>query len=181
MKFQIKNYQINNQINKIKLKIKKDNFDIINFLKRFINIKELTIYYYSDNKNTFTEIKNDENICIDTINIFSNLNTILPFSFSKIKEFYLSVELLNTVSFSLFNNNCNDILYSLEDLYILCNKNISKFEILINLSNNIMNCKNLKKLKIKILNKEIQKNSYLKFINKFLSVKLKMQNLFHVQ
>jgi hypothetical protein len=169
---ELSKYLINNQINKIKLDIKKDNFDIINFLKRFINIKELTIFYYSDNKDTFTEIKNDENICIDTINIYSNLNTILPFSFSKIKVLYLSVELLNTVSFSLFNNNCNDIFYSLEYLYIECKENTSKFEILINLSNNIMNCKNLKKLEIEILIKEMQRDSYLEFINKILAVKL---------
>ena len=58
---ELSKYLINNQINKIKLKINKDNFDIINFLKRFINIKELTISYYLDNKNTFTEIKIDEN------------------------------------------------------------------------------------------------------------------------
>ena len=141
-------------------------------MKRFINIKILTIYYFSINDNTFTEIKNDENIIIDKINIYSNLNTIISFSFSNIKKLYLGDELLNTVSFSLFNNNCNDIFYSLEDLYIRGKKNISKFEILINLSDNIMNCKNLKKLDIEILIKEIQKNVYLEFINKILSVKL---------
>ena len=83
---ELSEYLINNQINKLKLKINKDNYDIINFLKRFINIKELTIFYYSDNKDTFTEIKNDENIIIDKINIYSNLNTIISFSFSNIKK-----------------------------------------------------------------------------------------------
>ena len=163
----------NNQINNIYIMIEKNNLDINNFVKKFVNLKKLSIFplLYSSEKQ-FTEIINDENINIDEIYIFSNINTKISFSFSNIKRISLRLPTINTLSFSLLNKKCNDIFNSLELLNIESLFKINNFEILENLSNNIEKCKNLKILFISVLIKKMNKSSYLNIINKILSIKI---------
>ena len=117
------------------------------------------------------KLENDKNIFIENINIFSNSNLIISFSFSKIKFLSLKGN-FNKESFSLLNENCKDIFDSLEHLKIIGLENKSLFY---NLSNNINNCKKLKVLIIpmneKIL-KNFDKKTILELSNKFLSINL---------
>ena len=127
---------INGKINTIILEIGKNNWDVTNFLKKFPNLKIL-MFRYIFNLESFTYIKNDDDICIDEIYIFSDLNTTISFSFSKIKKISLKILSQDTFSFSLFNKNCNDLFQSLELLNVDFRINPTKNEILNNLSNNI--------------------------------------------
>ena len=166
----------NNQIYKVSLAFNNNDFDINHFLKRFLNLKQLRIHYISKFRNydSYIFLNNDENMCIEDIRItlIYNFDNTVSFSFSKIKNIYLRLESFNKVNFSLFNNNCNDIFYSLENLDIGCKQNITNLEIINNLSKNIEKCKKLTVLKIILLFKEMEKNTFLQIINNILSVKI---------
>ena len=116
-------------------------------------------------------MKNDENIFIEKIVIYTELNLLLSFSFSKIKFLRIDGE-FNVESFSLLNENCKDIFYSLKFLGLCYLKNKSLFN---NLAKNIKNCKNLECLMVpmpKELLKEYNNNSISELTNKFLPLKM---------
>ena len=179
----------NNTLNKIVFINKKNNFDYTYFLKKFTCLKEIEINNYGDiyevylkeskenKKNEYIKLKNDKTIIIEQITIYSNLDLILSFSFSKIKSIDLKGE-FNMDSFSLFKDICNDIFYSLEYLSIETLRNKTIFN---NLVNNLKNCKNLKQLIIpidEITNiKQFDKKTIYELVNKFLSLKIRYLRL----
>ena len=84
----------NNQINKVCLFFKNNNFDINAFLNRFLNIKHLAIYHTPRFKNydKYIYLENDENKFIEDIKItliYNSNGSVISFSFSKIKNICL--------------------------------------------------------------------------------------------
>ena len=188
---ELKKYEndiFNNQINTIIILSEVNNFEYKYFLKKFPNIKKISIsnVIYSEprdssysfeilsEKNDFIKLENDENIIIENISI-NNGNEgkpqILSFSFSKIKNLFITGN-FNKESFSLFNDTCNDKFDSLEDLTIEGLKDKNIFD---NIINNIKNCKKLKNLTMPIHNiikREFDEKTISELSDKFFSMKI---------
>ena len=95
------------------------------------------------------------------------------FSFKNIKNIFLiDIDFIDIDIFPLFNNECNINFDILEKLYIRCMGGYSYIEALQNLYNNLDKCQNLKELSIELIT-NIDKEFYLKFIEKIISKKLK--------
>ena len=167
---------INHQIETMKLVCIIDKFDFRSFINKFNNIKTLIFIRLKNNKKnkeSFTEIKNDESIKIENFRIFKSSNTTLYFSFSEIKKLYLELNSFDINVFPLFNDKCNFIFNSLQALQIICKDNINEFKIIQNLYNNIDKCRYLGTLQIYLVIPDINETFYFAFIDKIASLKVK--------
>ena len=156
----------------LKLNIYK--FDIQYFIKLFPNLKELNLDTFSlSAEEKCVKFENDDNIKLDTICIrVMSCDKSIYFSFKNIKNiFLLDIDFINTDILPLFNDECNINFDLLERLYIRCMGGFSYTEALENLYNNLDKCKNLKELSIELIT-NIDKEFYLKFIEKIISKKL---------
>ena len=157
----------------LKLNIYK--FDIQYFIKLFPNLKELNLDTFSlSAEEECVKFENDDNIKLDTICIrVMSCDKSIYFSFKNIKNiFLLDIDFINIDILPLFNDECNINFDLLERLYIRCMGGFSYTEALENLYNNLDKCKNLKELSIELIT-NIDKEFYLKFIEKIISKKLK--------
>ena len=171
----------NENIKYMDLFVNKYDFDINNFIQKFSDIKELNLTSDIMDEGEYIIFENVENIKIETIQINSNFNRKIYFSFSKIQNLYLYVDSLDVNTFSLFNNNCNDNFCSLKELIIHCGSYPIELELFNNLYNNIDKCLILKKLSIELIIPEFDKEIYLKFIEKMILKKLKFFFFFYFQ
>ena len=156
----------------LKLNIYK--FDIQYFIKLFPNLKELNLDTFSlSAEEECVKFENDDNIKLDTICIrVMSCDKSIYFSFKNIKNiFLLDIDFINIDILPLFNDECNINFDLLERLYIRCMGGFSYTEALENLYNNLDKCKNLKELSIELIT-NIDKEFYLKFIEKIISKKL---------
>ena len=134
--------------------------NIDNLLKKFLNIRKLTLNNIDEEEESFKDF-------IDRLMTSSHKKNILngeDIQLNKIKPLFY---------FSLLDYECIDLFDSLEQLTINTYCYILSFERLQILSNNLKYCKKLKILTMKIIFDEIKKESYLEFIDKILSYKLK--------
>jgi hypothetical protein len=168
----------NENIKYMDLLVNKYDFDINNFIQKFSDIKELNLTSDIMDEGEYIIFENDENIKIETIQINSNFNRKIYFSFSKIQNLYLYVDSLDVNTFSLFNNNCNYNFCSLKELIIHCGSYPIELELFNNLYNNIDKCLILEKLSIELIIPEFDKEIYLKFIEKMILKKLKFFSIF---
>ena len=156
------------------LKLNIYEFDIQYFIKLFPNLKELNLDTFSlSAEEECVKFENDDNIKLDTICIrVMSCDKSIYFSFKNIKNiFLLDIDFINTDILPLFNDECNINFDLLERLYIRCMGGFSYTEALENLYNNLDKCKNLKELSIELIT-NIDKEFYLKFIEKIISKKL---------
>ena len=169
------NNNINEQIESIKIIFKLDNFDFRTFIKKFKGIKNFKISSFSNDKKkfTFTEIQNDDSIIIEKFSIFSNVNTILYFSFKEIQKLYLSLNSFDINVFPLFNRRCKYTFDALQRIQIICKENMCKFEVIDNLYNNIDKCLSLDTIQVNLVVGEFDKKFYFKFIDKIATNKIR--------
>ena len=156
------------------LKLNIYEFDIQYFIKLFPNLKELNLDTFSlSAEEECVKFENDDNIKLDTICIrVMSCDKSIYFSFKNIKNiFLLDIDFINTDILPLFNDECNINFDLLERLYIRCMGGFSYTEALENLYNNLDKSKNLKELSIELIT-NIDKEFYLKFIEKIISKKL---------
>ena len=156
------------------LKLNIYEFDIQYFIKLFPNLKELNLDTFSlSAEEECVKFENDDNIKLDTICIrVMSCDKSIYFSFKNIKNiFLLDIDFINIDILPLFNDECNINFDLLERLYIRCMGGFSYTEALENLYNNLDKCKNLKELSIELIT-NIDKEFYLKFIEKIISKKL---------
>ncbi len=156
------------------LKLNIYEFDIQYFIKLFPNLKELNLDTFSlSAEEECVKFENDDNIKLDTICIrVMSCDKSIYFSFKNIKNiFLLDIDFINIDILPLFNDECNINFDLLERLYIRCMGGFSYTGALENLYNNLDKCKNLKELSIELIT-NIDKEFYLKFIEKIISKKL---------
>ena len=169
------NNNINEQIESIKIIFKLDNFDFRSFIAKFKGIKNFKISSFSNDKKkfTFTEIQNDDSIIIEKFSIFSNVNTVLYFSFKEIQKLYLSLNSFDINVFPLFNKRCEYTFDALQRIQIICKENMCKFEVIDNLYNNIDKCLSLDTIQVNLVVGEFDKKFYFKFIDKIATNKIR--------
>ena len=127
------------------------------------------IYYRKIN---YFKIINDEKSIIEELTIYSGPKMAIYCSFEKIKNLNLYINNIDIYTFPLFNKKCCTIFKSLTDLSICSTDNFTDYNTIINLYNNIDNCKYLRKLVINLKNKEINEKYYNKYIDKLISLKI---------
>ena len=169
------NNNINEQIESIKIIFKLDNFDFRSFIAKFKGIKNFKISSFSNDKKkfTFAEIQNDDSIIIEKFSIFSNVNTVLYFSFKEIQKLYLSLNSFDINVFPLFNKRCEYTFDALQRIQIICKENMCKFEVIDNLYNNIDKCLSLDTIQVNLVVGEFDKKFYFKFIDKIATNKIR--------
>ena len=170
----------NKSIKKLGVFIKREiHFSIEKFQNLFLNLKEFAFISYKNCKKNNLEIKEDINSQINNLNVKIGYKDIKlhcgPFKYlEKINlEFYNIISNIKAC-FPIFNNKCEIIFESLTKFSVLFRKAID-IEILENIYNNLNNIPKLKDssitINIKII-RLIDKDFYLKFIRKLLSLKL---------
>ena len=170
----------NKKITCMNFKLNSYEFDIQYFIKLFPNLKELNLDTFSlSAEDQCVKLENDENIKLDTISIsVISCDKSIYFSFKNIKNILLlDIDFINIDILPLFNDECNINFDLLERLYIRCLGGYSYIETLQNLYNNLDKCKNLEELSIELIT-DIDKEFYLKFIEKMLSKKFKLFLIF---
>ena len=170
----------NGNITYIKLRLSVYELDIQYFIRLFPNLKELYLDTFSlSAEEECVRFENDEKIKLDTISLsVISCDKSIYFSFKNIKNiFLLDIDFINTDILPLFNDECNINFDLLEKLFIRCTGGYSYIEALQNFYNNVDKCKNLKELSIELIT-DIDKEFYLKFIEKMLSKKLRFFLIF---
>ena len=170
----------NKSIKKLGVFIKREiHFSIEKFQNLFLNLKEFAFISYKNCKKNNLEIKEDINSQINNLNVKMGYKDIKlhcgPFKYlEKINlEFYNIISNIKAC-FPIFNNKCEIIFESLTKFSVLFRKAID-IEILENIYNNLNNIPKLKDFSITInikIIRLIDKDFYLKFIRKLLSLKL---------
>lgn len=164
---------INDNIKYLQIFMNKYEFDLNSFIQKFSDIKELNISSdICDETQTIT-LENNENVIIETLNIQFTFMKEISFSFNKIKNLYLHIDLIEKDTFPLFNDECPYTFNSLKQL-VISNLNFpTEMEVFSNLCKNINNCINLEKLSIGLIIPEFEVNVYQKFIENIVLKRIK--------
>ena len=168
-----KNKTINESLDTLKITVEKEDADIRNFLNKFPNIKKLDISSGLDyEKPAYTKIKNDEKIIIEKLVIYSGPKITIYCSFENIKTISLYHANININTFPLFNKELYVNFINLNKLSISSTNSFTDFDVINNLYNNIDKCKSLRELTINLINKDIDKKYYMKYIEKLINLEL---------
>ena len=169
---------INDNINNMNLIISKYDFDIQCFLRKFNSLKELSILSNLSYEYECIEIEHDENINIEKVNIDVNYNKKIYFSCSKIQSLFLNIDYVNVNTFPLFNEECDITFSSLRELSLNCTGYESEPEVLYNMCKNLDRCLKLEKLNLNLIVIDLEPESYLKFVEKIVSKRLRYCYIF---
>ena len=136
---------INDNIKYLQIFMDKYDFDLNNFIQKFSDIKELNISSDICDESQSITLENNDNVIIETLNIQFTFMKEISFSFDKIKNLYLYIDLIEKNTFPLFNDECPYIFNSLKQLLISNLNFATEMEVFSNLCKNINNCINLEK------------------------------------
>ena len=170
--------ETNDNINNLNLKISKYDFDIQCFLQKFNNLKELSIISDLSYEYECIEIEHDEKINVEKVNISVIYNKKIYFSFSAIQSLFLTIDFINVNTFPLFNEECDITFSSLRELSLDCTGNESEPEALYNMCKNLDKCLKLEKLNLNLIIFDLDNESYLKFVEKIVSKRLRYCYIF---
>ena len=164
---------INDNIKYLQIFMDKYEFDLNNFIQKFSDIKELNISSDICDESQSITLENNDNVIIETLNIQFTFMKEISFSFDKIKNLYLYIDLIEKNTFPLFNDECPYIFNSLKQLLISNLNFATEMEVFSNLCKNINNCINLEKLSIELIIPEFEVNVYQKFIENIVLKRIK--------
>ena len=151
---------------------------LYDFKKRFPNLSNLYIHYINKEGKTNLEIKENKKSKIKRINLYIKGDGNIIFFIHNYEtletvEFCFLNEIANfEKTFPIFNNKCNICFKSLNEFKLIYKYDTNKTDILNNIYQNLDFMPYLKKFTLSLNQYSCDKNKYLKFIQKILSLKL---------